>query len=135
LVAGVLCIFSAAALAATITGTTSQQGSVRLTLLAHQRVVGLIIQLRTHCTDHISRDIWPGFQAPFRHPQDAGGNLGDAYDIVGRDVTTGVRFRQRASFAARVSRRTVTGTATVTQTFIAAGVVCTSPRVRFSVNL
>lgn len=53
--------------------------------------------------------------------------------IVGRDIGTDIRFRQRASFTARLTGQTLTGSATVTQTFLATGVVCKSPRVTFSV--
>jgi hypothetical protein len=55
--------------------------------------------------------------------------------IVGRDAATGVRFRQRASFSARLTHGTLRGSATVTQTLIATGVVCKSPRVTFSTRL
>jgi hypothetical protein len=95
----------------------------------------MIIQLRTRCSDHRHREIWPGFVAPFQHPRDANGRLSDSYDIVGRDVTTGVRFRQRASFSARLAHNNLAGSARVTQTLIPSGVVCQSSRVTFSVSL
>jgi hypothetical protein len=76
----------------------------------------LIIELRTGCTDHKRREIWPGFLAPFQRPG-GGGRLSDSYDIVGRDIGTGVRFRQRASFAAHFTGDTLKGSARVTQTF------------------
>jgi hypothetical protein len=117
------------------TGKTSQDGAVRVSLTGHHVVTGLIIQLRTQCTDHKRRDIWPGFEAPFRHPQDADGGLSDSYNILGRDAATGVQFRQRASFTARVADNTLTGSAIVRQTLIPTEVVCRSPRVTFSVHL
>ena len=98
-------------------------------------VAGLIIALRTRCTDHKRREIWPGFVPPFAHPQGASGWLSDSYDIVGGDVGTGVRFRQRASFTAQLTGNTLTGSAKVTQTFLATGVICRSPRVTFRIGL
>ena len=116
-------------------GKTSQRGLVRVYVMKPHAVTGLTIELRTRCTDHKRRDITPGFVAPFRHRQDASGRLGDSYDIVGRDVGTGLRFRQRASFTAQLTGDTLRGSARVTQTFLATGVVCKSQRVTFSVGL
>ena len=93
-----------------------------------------MIQLKTACTDHKRRAIWPAFQAPFRDAQDAHGNASDSYNIVGRNAVTGARFRQHASVSARISRRTVNGSAAVTQTIIGKGVVCESPRVSFTAS-
>jgi hypothetical protein len=115
-------------------GKTSQHGVVRVFLVGGH-VARLIIELRTRCSDHRRRDIWPAFQAPFRRPQDAEGRLGDAYDILGRDAATGVRFRQRATFTARLTHHTLTGSAIVRQTLIPTGVTCKSPRVTFSAHL
>ena len=127
---------SAAALAVTIArGKTSQHGAVRVWVVKPQIVAQLIIELRTRCTDNKRRAIWPGFDAPYAHPQGASGRISDSYDIVGRDIGTGIRFRQRASFTARLTGNTLTGSARVTQTFLATGVICRSPRVTFSVGL
>lgn len=135
-VLGALVFGSAAALAVTISrGKTSQHGAVRVWVVKPRIVAQLIIELRTRCTDHRRREIWPGFVPPFAHPQGASGRLSDSYDIVGGDVGTVVRFRQRASFTAQLTGNTLTGSAKVTQTFPATGVVCRSPRVTFSVRL
>lgn len=92
---GLLVFGSAGALAVTISrGKTSQRGLVRVYVMKPHTVTGLTIELRTRCTDHKRPDITPGFVAPFRHRQDASGRLSDSYDIVGRDVGTGVRFRR-----------------------------------------
>jgi len=117
------------------TGKTSQDGVVRVFVGRHNVITGLTIELRTRCTDHTRRDVWPGFEAPFKHPLDAAGALGDSYDIVGRDGTAGVRFRQQASFTARLRGNTLTGSARVKQTLIPAGVICKSPRVTFSAHI
>lgn len=133
---GALAIGSAGALAASISkGKTSQHRAVWVYVAKPDRVTGLIIALRTRCTDHKRREIAPGFQAPFQHPQSARGWLSDSYDIVGRDAATGVRFRQRASFTAQLTGNTLTGSARVTQTFLATGVICRSPRVTFRIGL
>jgi hypothetical protein len=131
-IGGAFCVISPAAWAATFTGKTSQHGVVRVDVGKRDRLTGLVIQLKTSCTDHKRRAIWPAFQAPFRDAQDAPGNVSDSYNIVGRNAVTGARFRQRASFSARISRRTVKGSATATQTLIGKGVVCKSPRVSFT---
>ena len=133
-VLGGLCLICSAAIAATVPGRTSQHGVVRATIGKHDHLAGLVIEL-THCTDQRHRKIWPGFVAPFAHPQDASGNVGDSYDITGRDAATGLRFRQRASFKARLIGNTFKGWAAVTQTLIGNGVVCRSPRVTFTVHL
>jgi len=133
--AATLCVSAPAAVALTTSGDTSQHGTVRVAVTRHDEVTGLVIQLRTRCTDHKSRAIWPGFQAPFAHPQDAAGTVADSYDIVGRDAVSGVRFRQRASFKAVVKGTTLTGSASVTQTLLASGAVCKSGRVTFRVQL
>lgn len=131
---GALLVGSEAALAGTLsTGRTSQHGVVRVFFAAPGVVSSLIIELRTRCTDHRRRAIWPGFVRPFR--QNAHGRLRDAYDILGGDVGTGPRFRERASFTARLTQTAMTGSAQVTQTLLASGVVCKSPRVRFSIQL
>ena len=133
---GVLMMGSARALAASVSGgRTSQHGVVTVYVAKSNLITQLIIQLQTRCTDHKRRDIWPGFRAPFRHPQDADGRLSDSYDIVGRDAATGVRFRQRASFTARVKDNTLTGSAMVAQTLIATGVICKSQRVTFKLHI
>jgi len=134
-VSAALCFTSAVALATTVSGTTSQHGVVRVDLAKHHRLRGLIVQLWTRCSDHGRRDVWPGFEASFKHPQDASGRVSDSYDIIGRDAATGARFHQRASFRARITRTRVTGSAEVTQTLIANGVVCKSPRVSFRVHI
>lgn len=131
-IGGALCGMSPAAWAATFTGKTSQHGVVRVDVGKRDRLTGLVIELKTSCTDHTQRAIWPGFHAPFRAAQDAHGNVSDSYNIVGHNAVTGARFRQRASFSARISRRTVKGSATVTQTLIGKGVACKSPRVSFT---
>jgi hypothetical protein len=129
-------MLSAGAAASSLSvGETSQHGVVRVFLGNRQRITGLIIELRTRCTDHTHRNIWPGFVAPFQHHQDATGQLGDSYDIVGRDAATGVRFMQRASFSARRTGKNLSGSASVAQTFIRTAVTCTSPRVTFSAHL
>ena len=94
-----------------------------------------MIELKTSCTDHTRRAIWPAFQAPFRHAQGTQGNVSDSYDLIGRDAVTGQRFRQRASFSARISHGTVKGSAMVKQTLIGRGLVCKSPRVTFTVGI
>jgi hypothetical protein len=132
---GLLVMSSAAAVAASIsTGKTSQHGVVRIWVVKPRIVAQLIIELRTRCTDHRRRAIWPGFLGPFQGPG-AGGRLSDSYDIVGRDIGTRVSFRQRASFTAQLTGNTLIGSAGVTQTFLATGVICRSPRVTFSVGL
>jgi hypothetical protein len=62
-------------------------------------------------------------------------SFSDSYDIVGGDAATGVRFRQQASFSARLTRNHLHGSAMVTQTLIRTGVICKSPPVTFSVDL
>jgi hypothetical protein len=132
----VLLVLAAGATAASVSvGETSQHGVVRVLLGKHRVVMGVIIELKTRCTDHKRRDIWPGFLAPFEHPQDANGRLNDSYDIVGRDASTGVRYSQHASFGARRTQESLSGSAIVTQTVIRTGVTCRSPRVTFSVQL
>ena len=132
---GALAIGSAGALAASISkGKTSQHRAVWVYVAKPDRVTGLIIALRTRCTDHKRREIAPGFQAPFQHPR-APRMAQRLYDIVGRDAATGVRFRQRASFTAQLTGNTLTGSARVTQTFLATGVICRSPRVTFRIGL
>ena len=107
---GLLVFGSAAVLAVTISrGKTSQRGLVRVYVMNPRTVTGLTIELQTRCTD--------------------------PYDIVGRDVGTGVRFRQRASFTAQLTGDTLRGSARVTQTFLATSVVRKSQRVTFSVGL
>jgi hypothetical protein len=96
---------------------------VRVDVGKRNRLTGLVIQLKTSCTDHKRRAIWPAFRAPIRDAQDAHGNVSDSYNIVGRNAVTGARFRERAGFSARISRRTVKGSATVTQTLVGKGVV------------
>lgn len=117
------------------TGRTSQHGVVRVFFARPGVVISLIIELRTRCTDHRRRAIWPGFAAPFQHPRSADGRFADSYDILGRDVAGGGRFRQRASLRARLTQNTVTGSARVTQTLLATGVVCKSPWVTFSIPI
>jgi hypothetical protein len=135
---GVLLILSSSAPAALLpgwsAGKTSQHGVVRVYVVRRQ-VRSLIIELRTRCTDKKHREIWPGFVPPFRHLVGADRAISDAYDIVGRDAVTGVRFRQQASFQARRSHGALTGAAMVTQTLIKTGVVCRSPRVFFRVHI
>jgi hypothetical protein len=132
----VLLVGSERALAVTFsTGRTSQHGVARVFFAKPGVVISLIIELRTRCTDHKRRAIWPGFAAPFQHPRSADGRLGDSYDILGRDVAGGVRFRQRASLRARLTENAVTGSARVTQTLLATGVVCKSPWVTFSIPI
>ena len=115
-------------------GTTSQRGVVRVHSV-NRRVVELIIELRTRCSDKKHRDIWPGFEAPFQRSKGAGRAFSDSYDIVGRDAATGVRFRQQASFRARRNHGALIGSAMVTQTLIKTGVICRSPRVSFRVRI
>ncbi len=64
-----------------------------------------------------------------------GGRVSDSYDIKGRDLATGAHFRQRASFSAHMSGRTMRGSAAVMQTLRGAGVVCNSPRAMFAVHI
>ena len=110
---GVLVFDSAGALAVTISrGKTSQHGVVRVYIAKPHRVTALIIELRTRCTDNTRRAIWPG-----------------------GDIATGNRFRQRASFTARLTGNTLSGSARVTQTFLATGVTSESPRVTFGAGL
>jgi len=134
---GGLMFGSATALTVTISrGKTSQHAALRVSVVKPQLAVGqLIIELRTRCTDHKHRAIWPGFLPPWSHPQGSKSRISDSYDIVGRDIGTGIRFRQRASFTARLAGDTLNGSARVTQTFLATGVICKSPRVTFSVHL
>ena len=134
-IAGALYGIAPSALAATFSGKTSQRGVVRVAIGKRDRLQGLVIELKTSCTDHTRRAIWPAFQAPFRHAQGTQGNVSDSYDLIGRDAVTGQRFRQRASFSARISHGTVKGSATVKQTFIGRGLVCKSPRVTFTVGI
>jgi hypothetical protein len=135
---GVLLILSAAAPGALApgwsAGETSQHGVVRV-YVVKRRVLSLIIELRTRCTDKKHREIWPGFVPPFDTQRDGDRTIADSYDIVGRDAATGVRFRQQASFHARRSRGALVGSAKVTQRFIKTGVICESPRVSFRVHI
>lgn len=118
-----------------VSGETSQHGTVRVWAARHDQLTGVVVELRTRCTDRKSRAIWPGFETPFAHPQDPAGTVADSYDIVGRDALTGVRFRQRASFSAIVTGTMLIGSASVTQEFLASGVVCKSGRVSLRVRL
>jgi hypothetical protein len=59
----VLVLSSGAAASRLSVGETSQHGVVRVFLGSHQRITGLILQLRTRCTDHKHRDIWPGYSS------------------------------------------------------------------------
>ena len=137
-ITGVLLMLSSGALGALApgwsAGRTSQRGVVRVYIVS-RHVVELIIELRTRCTDKKHREIWPGFESPFQHPNGPDRTISDSYDIVGRDAATGVRFRQQASFRARRSHGALIGSAMVTQTLIKTGVICRSPRVSFRVHL
>jgi hypothetical protein len=136
LVLGALLVGSEGALAVTYsTGTTSQNRWVRAFFAKPGVVISVIIELRTRCTDHRRRIVTPGFAAPFAHPPNADGRFADTYDILGRDVAGGVRFRQRASLKARLTKNTLTGSARVTQTLLTTGVVCHSPWVTFSIPI
>lgn len=134
-VTATICLWAPAAMAVNASGDTSQHGTVRIKSTKRNQLTGLVIQLWTRCTDHKRRVIWPGFQAPFARPQDAAGTVGDSYDITGRDAATAGRFRQRASFSARLEHKTLAGSASVTQMFLSSGVVCESGRVRFRSHL
>ena len=123
-----------AAQAATETGVTSQHRAVSVTI-AHKKLTGLIIALWATCTNHTHLVFTPGFGAPFAHPQSASGNVADSYNILGRDVATGVRFRQQARFKATIASAQLTGTAQATQTLLATGVVCRSPKVTFRLHV
>jgi hypothetical protein len=119
----------------TYQGKTSQHGFVRVGMSKHGKLQWLIIELTGRCSDKRNLTFGPGFQAPFHDPQNASGRVSDSYDIVGRNFGTAVRFRQRAKFSARLKGTHMTGTAQATQTLLAHGVVCKSPRVRFRVHV
>ena len=120
--------------AGTFQGKTSQHGAVRVGISKRGKLQWLIIELTGRCSNHKNLTFTPGFQAPFDNPQDPSGRVSDSYSIIGRDAATGVRFRQRAKFSARLTGNRMSGTAQATQTLLADGVVCKSPRVRFRLH-
>ncbi len=126
------CVAVSEARAATFSGKTSRHGVVRVGIAKGEKLEWLIIELEARCSDKRRRTFWPGFNAPFEHPQSRSGAVGDAYNLVGRDVVTGVRFRQHAKFSARIKNGRISGTAQGTQSLLATGVVCKSPRVSFA---
>jgi hypothetical protein len=128
-----IALVAGTARAATERGVTSQHQPVNATVV-HRKLSGLIITLRASCTNHTHLVFTPGFEAPFAHPQTASGSVADSYNILGRDIVTGARFRQRARFTAEITGVTLTGTAQATQTMLATGVVCKSPLVSFKLH-
>jgi hypothetical protein len=125
------CLAVQEARAATFSGKTSRQGMVRVGVSRAGRLEWLIIELSAQCSDKRRGTFWPGFQAPFEHPQNRAGAVADAYNVVGKNAATGVRFRQQARFSARLKNDRISGTAQGTQTLLATGVICKSPRVSF----
>jgi hypothetical protein len=123
------------AAAATFAGKTSQRRAVRVEVSRAGKLRSLIIDLSARCSDGKRRTFTLGFQSPFKHPQSRSGVVSDAYDIVGQDAATGVRFRQRAKFSAQVTHRWISGNAQGTETLLATGVVCKSPQVTFRLHL
>jgi hypothetical protein len=119
--------------AATPAGFTSQHQRVNATIV-HGKLVGLIITLSATCSNGTRLDFTPGFEAPFAHPQTASGKSRDSYNILGKNYATGAGFRQRAQFTAALSRGELTGNAQATQTQLASGVVCRSPKVSFKLR-
>jgi hypothetical protein len=113
---------------------TSQHLAVRVGISKRGRLTWVIVTLRARCSNHNRLTFTPGFQAPFAHPQSAAGRVSDSYNILGEYFGTSVRFQQRATFSSRVQRTRVTGTAQATQTMLATGVVCQSPRVSFRIR-
>jgi hypothetical protein len=128
-------LIAAGAAAASHTGRTTQHAVVKVDLSGHAQLHGLIVTLSAPCSDGRRRSFTPGFQAPFADRQTKAGEVSDHYNILGRDAATGVRFRERASFAAHLTATRVTGTAQGTLTLLATHVVCTSPTVGFSIRL
>jgi hypothetical protein len=131
----VSCLLVGVAHAATFLGKTSQGKRVRAGLSGHGKLASLIVELSVRCTDKRTRVFGIAFVPRFAHPQDAVGNVGDSYDIVGKDLASGVRFRQRATFSGRVTRNRVTGIAQGAETLLPTGVTCRSHRVRFRVHV
>jgi hypothetical protein len=117
--------------AATFVGKTSQRRAVRIEVSEAGNLRSLIIDLSARCSDGKRRSFTPGFGAPFKHRQNRSGVVSDAYDIVGQDAATGIRIHQRARFWAQIKHRRISGNAQGTETLLASGVVCKSPRVGF----
>jgi hypothetical protein len=108
--------------------------AVRVGISKADKLEWLIIELSARCSDKRHLTFWPGFQAPFAHPQNRSGAVSDAYNIIGKDAT-GVQFRQRAKFSATIKKGRISGSAQGTQTLLATRVVCKSPRVSFSFHV
>jgi hypothetical protein len=133
LVAG--CIVTATAEGSVHGGRTTQHAVARVSVSKRGQLQGVIVTLSAPCSDKRRRSFTPGFEAPFARPQTKSGDVSDHYNILGRDAATGARFRERASFAAHVTRTRVTGTARASLTLLPSQVVCTSPTVAFSIRL